>query len=339
MQVGMVGAGRMGANLARRLTRAGHGCVVYDSVPEAVEPLRADGARTASSLAELVAGLATPRVVWLMVPVERTGSVLDEVAGLLDPGDVVIDGGNSYYRDSVARARELGVAGIRFVDVGTSGGVYGLQRGFCLMIGGETVTVRWLDPVFRALAPGGMDGAAGAQSNGQVDGVDTAELGYLHCGPAGAGHFVKMVHNGIEYGQMAALAEGLEILQRAGIGDGATGGGAGVRPDDAEVDGSELDVARIAEVWRRGSVISSWLLDLTAGVLRDDPQLEGFSGHVADSGEGRWTVQTAVEEGVPAYVLTAALYERFSSRRSRGYADRVLSGMRHAFGGHQERQH
>ncbi|SNR65751.1 6-phosphogluconate dehydrogenase (decarboxylating) [Haloechinothrix alba] len=333
MQVGMVGAGRMGANLARRLTRAGHGCVVYDSDPEAVEPLRAEGVPTTSSLAELVAGLTTPRVVWLMVPVEHTGGVLDEVAASLDAGDVVIDGGNSYYRDAVTRARELDTGGIHFVDVGTSGGVYGLQRGFCLMIGGEPATVRWLDPVFRALAPGGVDGAAGSRSNGQVDGVGTAELGYLHCGPAGAGHFVKMVHNGIEYGQMAALAEGLEILQRAGIGDGA-----GVRPDDAEFYGYELDVARIAEVWRRGSVISSWLLDLTAGVLRDDPQMEGYSGHVADSGEGRWTVQTAVDEGVPAYVLTAALYERFSSRRDRGYADRVLSGMRHAFGGHQERQ-
>ncbi|MCX9192920.1 6-phosphogluconate dehydrogenase (decarboxylating) [Carbonactinospora thermoautotrophica] len=335
MQIGMVGAGRMGANLARRLSRAGHECVVYDRDADAVARLESEGVIGAVSLEDLIKKLETPRAVWVMVPAARTDEVIDALGAMMDADDVIVDGGNSYYRDDVRRAATLAARGIHYVDVGTSGGVHGLERGYCLMIGGEPVAVQRLDPIFRALAPGVE---AAPRTPGRAGEASTAEHGYLHCGPAGAGHFVKMVHNGIEYGQMAALAEGLAILRKANAGAIARDSDAETAPlVDAEFYRYDIDVAEVAEVWRRGSVISSWLLDLTAGMLRDDPELSGFSGHVADSGEGRWTVQAAVDEGVPAYVLTAALYERFSSRREGDYADKVLSAMRKAFGGHQEK--
>ena len=330
----MIGAGRMGANLARRLLSAGHDCVVCDPTPAAVSQVEAHGAVGAASVPALVDALHTPRVVWVMVPAAQTGSVVDELAGELAAGDVVIDGGNSYYRDAVARAAALAEYGIDFVDVGTSGGVFGLERGFCLMIGGKDDAVARLDPVFRALAPG-VDVAA--RTPGRIAEPATEEHGYLHCGPSGAGHFVKMVHNGIEYGQMAALAEGLAILRKADIGMAECASSAEAAPlDNAEFYRYAFDIPAIAEVWRRGSVVSSWLLDLTATALRADPELAEFSGRVSDSGEGRWTVQAAVDEGVPAYVLTAALYERFSSRNEGDYADKALSAMRKAFGGHLE---
>ncbi|MFC6866910.1 phosphogluconate dehydrogenase (NAD(+)-dependent, decarboxylating) [Haloechinothrix salitolerans] len=330
----MIGAGRMGTNLARRLMRAGHECVVYDADPEAVSQVETYGALGAASIADMVGKLHAPRVVWAMVPAALTGSVVDELATELTPGDVVIDGGNSYYRDTVTRAAELAERGIDYVDAGTSGGVFGLERGFCLMVGGKEDVVARLDPVFRALAPG-VDAAR--RTPGSAAEPATEEHGYLHCGPAGAGHFVKMVHNGIEYGQMAALAEGLAILRKADIGVAERESSAESAPlGDAEFYRYDFDIPAIAEVWRRGSVISSWLLDLTAAALRADPELAEFSGHVSDSGEGRWTVQAAVDEGVPAYVLTAALFERFSSRKEGDYADKALSAMRKAFGGHVE---
>ncbi|WP_034269592.1 phosphogluconate dehydrogenase (NAD(+)-dependent, decarboxylating) [Haloechinothrix halophila] len=334
MQVGMIGAGRMGTNLVRRLLRERHECVVYDADSEAVSQVETYGALGATSIPDLVSKLQPPRVVWVMVPAALTGAVVDELATELTAGDVVIDGGNSYYRDDVTRADALAEHGIDYVDVGTSGGVFGLDRGFCLMIGGKADVVARLDPVFRALAPG-VDVAA--RTPGRVDEPSTEERGYLHCGPAGAGHFVKMVHNGIEYGQMAALAEGLAILRKANIGMADRESSAEAAPlGDAEFYRYDFDIAAIAEMWRRGSVISSWLVDLTAAALRDDPELAEFTGQVADSGEGRWTVQAAVDEGVPAYVLTAALYERFSSRNEGDYADKALSAMRKAFGGHME---
>jgi 6-phosphogluconate dehydrogenase len=334
MQLGMIGLGRMGANLVRRLERAGHQCVVYDRNQAAVTQLEGEGPVGAASLEDLVAKLSAPRAVWVMVPAGVTGQVVEELAGLMAPGDVVIDGGNSYYRDDVDRAEGLAARGLHYLDVGTSGGVFGLKRGFCLMIGGEAEVVARLDPLFRALAPG-LDAAP--RTPGREGEPAPEELGYLHCGPAGAGHFVKMVHNGIEYGLMAAYAEGLNILHKAN---------AGKHPEEASAEAAplrdpryyryDLDVAAVAEVWRRGSVIASWLLDLTAHALLQDPEVAGFSGRVSDSGEGRWTVAAAVEMGVPAHVLTTALYERFASRGEADFAEKLLSAMRKEFGGHEE---
>ena len=335
MQLAMVGLGRMGANLVRRAMNEGHDCVVYDVNAESVAELVAEGATGATSLEELATLLVTPRAVWVMVPAGLTGSVVNDVVEHLDPGDIVIDGGNSYYRDDIDRAAELRDRQIHYVDVGTSGGVFGLERGFCLMIGGETEVVTHLDPIFRALAPG-VDAAD--RSPGRTGEPSTSENGYLHCGPNGAGHLVKMVHNGIEYGIMAAYAEGLNVLAHAGIGSASQDHDAETTPlRDPEYYQFDIDLPEVAEVWRRGSVVASWLLDLTAVALRDDPQLEGFAGRVSDSGEGRWTVQAAVDVGVPAHVLTAALYERFSSRGEADYGDRLLSAMRNQFGGHAEK--
>ena len=334
MQLAMVGLGRMGANLVRRLMAGGHECVVFDLDPAAVAALEQDGALGASSVEDLVGKLSTPRAVWVMVPAAVTGRTVEAIAPLLEAGDTIIDGGNSYYRDDMTRAAALAERGIDYLDIGTSGGVFGLERGFCLMIGGDAAAVRRVEPVLRTLAPGAdaaprTPGLTGAPAGG--------ELGWLHCGPSGAGHFVKMVHNGIEYGLMASYAEGMAILERAGIG-------ADDRPADAETAPLaspehyqyDLDLPQIAELWRRGSVVGSWLLDLTAAALVQDPAVKGFSGRVSDSGEGRWTVLAAVEEGVPAYVLTTALFERFSSRGEGGYAGRLLSAMRSQFGGHAE---
>jgi 6-phosphogluconate dehydrogenase len=336
MQVGMIGLGRMGANMVRRLLRGGHPCVVYDRAPQAVEALVKEGAAGAASLADFVRQLAPPRPACLMVPAAFVDAAIDELQGLLERDDTIIDGGNSHYHDDIARAARLAARGLHYVDMGTSGGVWGLERGYCLMIGGERAVVERLDPIFRTLAPG-----AGtiARTPGRGRRGGTAELGYLHCGPAGAGHFVKMVHNGIEYGLMAAYAEGLNILQRANIGKTRHAVDAETtplrRPEHYQYD---LDLADITELWRRGSVITSWLLDLTAAALAGDPGLERFGGVVADSGEGRWTVQAANDEGVPAHVLTAALFERFASRGQDAFQNRVLSAMRFGFGGHVEKK-
>jgi 6-phosphogluconate dehydrogenase len=334
MQLGMIGLGRMGANLTRRLMRDGHQMVVWNQDPAPIAQLASEGAAGAESAADLVAKLDPPRAVWVMVPAAVTGKVVTDVAELLDAGDIIIDGGNSYYRDDVARAAELREKGIHYVDVGTSGGVFGLERGYCLMIGGEEDIVEHLDPIFATIAPG-VDAAE--RTPGRSGDPSSAERGYLHCGPNGAGHFVKMVHNGIEYGIMAAYAEGLDILRNADVGTRQ-------RVDDAEtapLDHPEfyrytIDTAEVAEVWRRGSVVGSWLLDLTAAALHESPDLEEYSGRVSDSGEGRWTSIAAIEEGIPAYVLTAAVYERFSSRGEGTYANKVLSAMRKQFGGHVE---
>jgi 6-phosphogluconate dehydrogenase len=336
MQIGMIGLGRMGANMVRRLLRAGHACVVFDRSPDAVRALEAEGATGATSLADLVHRLPAPRAVWMMVPAAVVDGAIDDLAPLLQAGDVLVDGGNSYYVDDIRRARALSARGIHYLDVGTSGGVWGAERGYCQMIGGDAGAVKRLDSVFRALAPP-LESAPRTPGRKDVAG-STAELGYLHCGQSGAGHFVKMVHNGIEYGLMAAYAEGLNVLRHAGIG---------LRPAEQDAETTplrdpdryryELDLPDIAEVWRRGSVISSWLLDLTARALLDDPGLSRFSGRVSDSGEGRWTIQAALDEAVPAPVLTAALYQRFSSRGEADYADKVLSAMRFAFGGHLEK--
>ncbi len=334
MQVGMIGLVRMGANLVRRLLRGGHECVVYDRNQEAVATLAREGATGAASLDELVGKLTRPRAVWLMLPAGVTGSVVEELAGKLEEDDVLIDGGNSYYRDDLDRAAALEPRGIHYVDCGTSGGVWGLERGYCLMIGGEEAVVRRLDPIFRSIAPGVE---AAPRTPGRHGEPSTAEMGYLHCGPHGAGHFVKMVHNGIEYGLMAAYAEGLNILRHADVGLAEQGVDAETAPlRDPRFYTYRFDVPQIAEVWRRGSVVASWLLDLTAEALLADPDLGSFAGRVADSGEGRWTALAAVDEGVPAPVITAALYARFASRGRDDYADRLLSAMRKQFGGHEE---
>jgi 6-phosphogluconate dehydrogenase len=334
MQLGMIGLGRMGANLTRRLMRDGHRMVVWNQDPAPIATLAAEGATGAESAADLVAKLERPRAVWVMVPAGVTGKVVSDVAALLDEGDTIIDGGNSYYRDDVARAAELEGKGIHYVDVGTSGGVFGLERGYCLMIGGENEVVQRLEPIFATIAPG--VGAA-ERTPGRSGEPSPAEQGYLHCGPNGAGHFVKMVHNGIEYGIMAAYAEGLDILRNADIGTRDQVHDAETAPlDHPEFYRYTIDTADVAEVWRRGSVVGSWLLDLTAAALHESSDLEEYSGRVSDSGEGRWTSIAAIEEGIPAYVLTAAVYERFSSRGEGTYANKVLSAMRKQFGGHVE---
>ncbi len=336
MQLGMVGLGRMGANLTRRLVRHGHEVVAYDVNEDAVRLLEREGATGAGSIEELVQKLSPPRAAWVMVPAAFAETTTDRLAELMEPGDVVIDGGNSYYRDDVDRAERYGKRGVRFVDVGVSGGVFGLERGFCMMIGGEDDVVARLDPIFAALAPG-VDAAS--RTLGRTDAnASTAEAGYLHCGPAGAGHFVKMVHNGIEYGLMAAYAEGLNVLRHAGAGATEREADAETTPlRDPRYYRYDLDLPEIAEVWRRGSVIASWLLDLTAAAMLEDPELEGFGGRVSDSGEGRWTVLAAVDEGVPVHVLSAALYDRFESRSESEFANKVLSALRRQFGGHAEK--
>ncbi len=335
MQLGMIGLGRMGASMVRRLMKKGHNCVVHDTRPEAVAALAADGAVGTASVEELVAGLARPRAIWLMVPAAIVDTELAALAPHLQDGDIVIDGGNSFYRDDVRRAESLRAAGVHYVDVGTSGGVAGEERGYCLMIGGEESTVRHLTPIFSALAPGV---AAAERTPGRSGAIAPAEDGFLHCGPSGAGHFVKMVHNGIEYGVMAAYAEGLNILRNADVGRRKQASDAETTPlRDPEFYRYEIDLPEVAEVWRRGSVIGSWLLDLTAGALLKDPQLEAYGGRVSDSGEGRWTLQAAIDEAVPTPVLSAALYERFASRGEAGFANQLLSAMRHAFGGHLEK--
>lgn len=335
MQLGMIGLGRMGANMVRRLMKDGHECVVYDVSPDPVKVLAKEGAVGALSLDDFVAKLKKPRVIWMMIPAGVVDKILKDLVVRLEKDDILIDGGNSYYRDDIRRARELKPAGIHYVDVGTSGGVWGLERGYCLMIGGEGEVARHLDPIFASLAPP-IDAAP--RTPGREKAGGTAERGYLHCGPHGAGHFVKMIHNGIEYGLMAAYAEGLNILRHANIGmreHAADAETALLR--DPEAYRYDFNLPDIAEVWRRGSVIASWLLDLTAHALLKSPDLSNFTGRVGDSGEGRWTIEAAIDEAVPAHVLTAALYERFSSRGRSDFADRVLSALRYEFGGHVER--
>jgi 6-phosphogluconate dehydrogenase len=336
MQLGMVGVGRMGANMVRRLLRGGHACVVQDVNADAVAALARDGAAGTASLEALAAALTPPRTVCLMLPAALVDTILDALVPHLAAGDVVIDGGNSHFHDDIARAGRLGANGIHYVDMGTSGGVWGLDRGYCLMIGGEPGTVARLDPIFRTLAPGR---GAIPQTPGREAAAGTAEHGYLHCGPAGAGHFVKMIHNGIEYGLMAAYAEGLNILRNAGIGRRSHATDAETTPlRHPEHYQYDFNLADITELWRRGSVVSSWLLDLTAQALAADPGLERFGGRVSDSGEGRWTVAAANELGVPAHVLTAALFERFASRNLDQFQNQVLSAMRFGFGGHLEKK-
>jgi 6-phosphogluconate dehydrogenase len=336
MQLGMIGLGRMGANMVRRLMRDGHDLVAYDVSADAVKQLQEEGATGASSLQDFVEKLSAPRAIWMMVPVSFVDGTIEQLTPLLEKGDILIDGGNSRYHDDIRRARELEVPGIHYLDVGTSGGVWGLERGYCMMIGGEVDTVRHLDPVFATLAP---PVESAERTPGRSGEPSTAEHGYLHCGPHGAGHFVKMVHNGIEYGVMAAYAEGLNILKHANVGHHTRDADAETTPlENPEYYQYELDLPEVAELWRRGSVIGSWLLDLTAQALAEDPKLEKFGGQVSDSGEGRWTIQAAVDEGVPAHVLTAALYERFASRGEDEYANKVLSAMRFQFGGHEEKK-
>ena len=335
MQLGMIGLGRMGANLVRRLMRDGHDCVVYDVDAGAIEELAGEGAVPAASLAELVEKLEPPRAAWIMVPAGYVQDTLDELAGLMDSGDAIIDGGNSYYRDDIDRAAALAPKGIDYLDVGTSGGVFGLDRGFCLMIGGPDEAVGRLDPIFATIAPG-VDSAG--RTPGRSGEATPAENGYLHCGPTGAGHFVKMVHNGIEYGVMAAYAEGLNVIANADIGTRKHEVDAETAPlRDPQYYPYDIDIADVAEVWRRGSVIASWLLDLTAAALHDSPTLAEFGGRVSDSGEGRWTLHAAIDEGVPAPVLSTALYERFASRGEDEFANKLLSAMRKQFGGHDEK--
>jgi 6-phosphogluconate dehydrogenase len=335
MQLGMIGLGRMGANMVRRLLRGGHECVVFDMSPKAVEELVQEKAVGATDLRDLVKKLKAPRAIWLMVPAAVVDKTISSLLPLLDAGDTIIDGGNSYYIDDIRRAKELAVKGIHYVDVGTSGGVWGLERGYCMMIGGETEVVNRLDPIFERLAPGPGDIP---RTPGREKGDGTAELGYLHCGPNGAGHFVKMVHNGIEYGLMAAYAEGLGILRQANVGKRQAAVDAETTPlRHPEHYQYELNLRDIAEVWRRGSVVASWLLDLTAAALVEDPALSKFAGRVSDSGEGRWTISAAIDEGVPVPVLSASLFQRFSSRGEADYADKLLSAMRFQFGGHLEK--
>jgi len=336
MQLGMIGLGRMGANMVKRLIKNGHQCVVYDRSPEAVANLAKEKAVGALSLADLVKKLEKPRAIWLMVPAAVVTKSIADLVELLEAGDILIDGGNSYYIDDIRRAKELAPKKIHYVDVGTSGGVWGLERGYCMMIGGEKDVVKHLDPIFAALAPGAGDIP---RTPGREKVGGTAEHGYLHCGPNGAGHFVKMVHNGIEYGVMAAYAEGLGILRDANIGKQKHAVDAETTPlRDPEHYQYDLNLRDITEVWRRGSVIASWLLDLTASALVEDPNLGKFAGRVSDSGEGRWTIKAAIDEGVPAPVLSTALYERFSSRGEADYQDKVLSAMRFGFGGHLEKK-
>jgi 6-phosphogluconate dehydrogenase len=335
MQVGMVGLGRMGANMVRRLMRGGHECVAHDLTAAAVNKIAAEGAIGAVTVDEFVAKLQKPRTVWLMVPAAVVDATLDALLPKLDAGDVIIDGGNSYYRDDIRRAARVSGRGVHYVDCGTSGGVFGMDRGYCLMIGGEQDIVTRLDPIFATLAPG--TGAI-AKTPGRDKLGGTSERGYLHCGPIGAGHFVKMVHNGIEYGMMAAYAEGLNILAHANIGKQTRDADAETTPlRNPEFYQYDLNLADVTEVWRRGSVIASWLLDLTASALASDPTLEKFAGRVSDSGEGRWTLEAAIDEAVPANVLAAALFERFSSRGDAEFQNRVLSAMRFGFGGHLEK--
>jgi len=335
VQLGMIGLGRMGANMVRRLMRGGHECVVYDVSADAVAELEGEGAKGASSLKDFVGMLSKPRAAWMMVPAGYVQETVDELAELLESGDALIDGGNSFYRDDVDRARQLEPKGIDYLDCGTSGGVWGLERGYCLMIGGPDGAVERLDPIFATIAPGVGDVP---RTPGREGDATSAENGYLHCGPSGAGHFVKMVHNGIEYGVMAAYAEGLNVLANADIGTRKQEVDAETAPlRDAGYYRYDLDLTEVAEVWRRGSVIGSWLLDLTAAALLESPQLAEFGGRVSDSGEGRWTAQAAIDEGVPTGVLTTALYERFTSRGDADFADKLLSAMRKQFGGHEEK--
>jgi 6-phosphogluconate dehydrogenase len=336
MQLGMVGLGRMGANMVRRLLKGGHQCVVFDMSPKAVNELVQEKATGSSSQQDFVAKLDKPRAIWLMVPAAVVDQTIDGLLPHLEPEDILIDGGNSYYVDDIRRAKELAVKGIHYVDVGTSGGVWGLERGYCMMIGGEDAKVKHLDPIFTTLAPG-PGNVARTPGREQLDG--TAEQGYLHCGPSGSGHFVKMVHNGIEYGLMAAYAEGLGILRGANVGKTQSAADAETTPlRRPELYQFDLNLRDITEVWRRGSVIASWLLDLTAASLVKDPALSEFEGHVSDSGEGRWTIKAAIDEAVPAPVLSAALYQRFTSRGEADYQDRLLSAMRFGFGGHLEKK-
>jgi 6-phosphogluconate dehydrogenase len=335
MQLGMVGLGRMGANMVRRLLKQGHQCVVFDMSPKAVQELAAQSATGSSSLADLVGKLEKPRAIWLMVPAAVVDTTIGQLLPLLEPGDTLIDGGNSYYIDDIRRSKELAPKGIQYIDVGTSGGVWGLERGYCMMIGGPSAEVQRLDPIFKTLAPGQGEIP---RTPGRAEAGGTSELGYLHCGESGAGHFVKMVHNGIEYGLMAAYAEGLGILRSANIGKTSGVIDAETTPlRNPEHYQYDFNLPDVTEVWRRGSVIASWLLDLTAAALLEDPALEKFQGHVSDSGEGRWTITAAIDEAVPAPVLTTALYERFSSRGDADFQNKLLSAMRYEFGGHLEK--
>ena len=334
MQLGMVGLGRMGANIVRRLMRDGHECVVWTRTAATVQSLAAEGATGATDLDDFVARLSPPRVAWVMVPAAATEAMIEELASRMSPGDTIIDGGNSYYHDDIRRAKSLAGRGIHYVDIGTSGGVFGLERGFCLMVGGEDEVVARLDPLLRTIAPGM---AAAPRTPGRSGDPSSAEQGYLHCGPAGAGHFVKMVHNGIEYGIMAAYAEGFNILSHANIGRADRAVNAETTPlRDPALYQYDIDIPAVAELWRRGSVVASWLLDLTAHALSVSPTLDEFDGRVSDSGEGRWTMLAAIDEGVPTHVLSAALFDRFESRGESEFANRLLSAMRKEFGGHDE---
>ena len=340
MQIGMIGLGRMGANMVRRLLRSGHECVVYDAIPAAADALAVEGAKPARTLEALVASLTAPRTIWLMIPAAIVAEVLAKLTPLLSADDVIVDGGNSDYRDAIRHSRELRERGLHFIDVGTSGGVWGLERGYCLMIGGDAQVVERLGPIFEALVPTPASERQGSPSGADTAmSADTATRGYLHCGPAGAGHFVKMIHNGIEYSLMAAYAEGFNLLRHANLGSASRTKDAETAPlDDPSAYQYDFDMAAIAEVWRHGSVVRSWMLDLTADALRDDPSLERFAGHVADSGEGRWTLKAAIDLGVPMPTLASALFGRFSSRDEDTYANQLLSAMREQFGGHAERK-
>jgi 6-phosphogluconate dehydrogenase len=336
MQLGMVGLGRMGANMVRRLMKAGHSCTVFDMSPQSVDALAKEGAVGSSSIKDFVSKLQQPRAIWLMIPAAVVDSTIAEIVPFLEAGDILIDGGNSYYIDDIRRAKELSPKGIHYVDVGTSGGVWGLERGYCMMIGGPDAAVQHLDPIFKTIAPGIGD-IPRTPGRDKVGG--TAEQGYLHCGPSGGGHFVKMVHNGIEYGIMAAYAEGFNVLKSADVGKQTHAADAETTPlRDPEHYQYDFNLADVSEVWRRGSVIASWLLDLTASALIEDPNLTKFAGRVSDSGEGRWTIKAAIDEAVPTPVLTTALYERFSSRGEGDYANKLLSAMRYQFGGHLEKK-